>query len=132
MHKEILGKYVAILGAILFLSPLWGIADTYFIMSSTFQEITLFGTNEPKMPKEEMSSAALSTVLGFFLFLVSICLLAISVVGLSYRSKWLFWTLTIYSTVLLLVFPVGTLFGIMVLSALFLSRKKFGLGDNFT
>ncbi|MDT0595757.1 hypothetical protein [Glaciecola petra] len=132
MNKETIGKYVAVLGLLLFWAPLWGIIDSYFIMSSSFQEITLFGENEPKISQEEMSSAAFSTLIGFFLFLVALCLLTFTVVGLNYRTKWLFWLLIIYSTLLLIVFPIGTLLGIIVLVALVLSRKKFGLSGDVT
>lgn len=132
MKKEIIGKYIAILGLLLFWAPLLGLADSYLIMSSSFQEITLFGTNEPKIPREQMSSAALTTVIGFLLSIVALTLLAVSVVGLNYRTKWLFWALTVYSTLLLFMVPVGTLFGSIVLVLLVLSRKKFGLGDNVT
>jgi hypothetical protein len=130
LNKEIIGKYVTVLGLLLFWAPLWGIVDTYLIMSSSFQEITLFGTNEPKISQEEMSSAALSTLMGLFLFLVALCLLTFTVVGLNYRTKWLFWILIAYSILLLFVFPIGTSLGIILLIALVLSRKKFGLvGD---
>jgi len=101
-------------------------------MSSSFQEITLFGTNEPEISQKEMSSAALSTVIGFFLLLVALILLTVSVVGLNYRTKWLFWTLIIYSTLLLFMVPVGTLLGIIVLIMLVINRREFGLGDNVT
>ena len=132
MKTEIIGKYVAILGVIIFWAPLWGIVDSYLIMSSSFQEITLFGANEPKISQEKMSSAAFSTVIGFFLVLVALCLLILSVVGLNYRAKWVYWALIIYSTLLLFIFPVGTLLGIIVLVTLAFSRKKFGLGDKVT
>jgi hypothetical protein len=132
VKTEIIGKYVAILGVIIFWAPLWGIVDSYLIMSSSFQEITLFGANEPKISQEKMSSAAFSTVIGFFLVLVALCLLILSVVGLNYRAKWVYWALIIYSTLLLFIFPVGTLLGIIVLVTLAFSRKKFGLGDKVT
>jgi hypothetical protein len=132
VKTEIIGKYVAILGVIIFWAPLWGIVDSYLIMSSSFQEITLFGANEPKISQEKMSSAAFSTVIGFFLVLVALCLLIFSVVGLNYRAKWVYWALIIYSTLLLFIFPVGTLLGIIVLVTLVFSRKKFGLGDKVT
>ena len=132
MSKEIIGKYVAIFGLLLFWAPLWGIIDSYLIMSSSFQEITLFGDNKPEISQEEMSSAALSTFVGLFLSSVAICLLTFSVVGLNYRARWLFWVLIIYSALLLFIFPVGTFVGIVVLVSLLLSRKKFGLSGGVT
>jgi hypothetical protein len=132
MKKEMIGKYIAILGLLLFWAPLWGLADTYFIMSSSFQEITLFGANDTKIPRDEMSSAALSTALGFLLCLVALILLAVSVVGLNYRTSWLFWALVVYSILLLFMKPIGTLFGLIVLVLLVLNRKKFGLVNDIT
>lgn len=132
MSKEIIGKYVAVFGLLLFWAPLWGIVDSYLIMSSSFQEITLFGDSKPEISQEEMSSAAMSTVVGLFLSLIAICLLTFSVVGLNYRTRWLFWMLIIYSALLLLIFPVGTFVGIVVLVTLVLSRKKFGFSGDVT
>ena len=126
MKKEIIGKYVAILGLLLFLAPLWGIADSYFTMASSFQEITLFGTNDPKIAPEEMTSAAMFTAIGALLSMVGLILLAIAVVGLNYRKSWFFWALIIYSILLLIIIPIGTFFGLMVLTVLVLNRKKFG------
>ena len=87
MKKEIIGKYVAILGLLLFWAPLWGIADSYFTMASSFQEITLFGTNAPKIAPVEMSSAAMFTAIGALLSVVGVILLAIAVMGLNYRKS---------------------------------------------
>lgn len=126
MKKEIIGKYVAILGLLLFLAPLWGISDSYFTMASSFQEITLFGTNDPKIAPEEMTSAAMFTAFGALLSMVGLILLAIAVVGLNYRKSWFFWALIIYSILLLIIIPIGTFFGLMVLTVLVLNRKKFG------
>ena len=126
MKKEIIGKYVAILGLLLFWAPLWGIADSYFTMASSFQEITLFGTNDPKIAPEEMTSAAMFTAIGALLSMVGLILLAIAVVGLNYRKSWFFWALIIYSILLLIIIPIGTFFGLMVLTVLVLNRKKFG------
>jgi len=132
VSKEIIGKYVAVFGLLLFWAPLWGIVDSYLIMSSSFDEITLFGDNKAEISQEEMSSAAMSTVVGLFLSLVAICLLTFSVVGLNYRTRWLFWMLIIYSALLLFIFPVGTFVGIVVLVSLVLSRKKFGFSGDVT
>jgi hypothetical protein len=132
LKKEIIGKYVTILGLLLFWAPLWGVADSYFIMSSSFQEITLFGTNDTKIPRDELSSAAFSTAIGFLLCLVGLILLAVSVVGLNYRTSWVFWALAIYSTLLLFMIPIGTLFGLIGLVLLVLNRKKFGLVNDVT
>ena len=95
-------------------------------MASSFQEITLFGTNDPKIAPEEMTSAAMFTAFGALLSIVSLILLAIAVMGLNYRKSWFFWALVIYSILLLIIIPIGTLFGLMVLTALVLNRKKFG------
>jgi hypothetical protein len=101
-------------------------------MSSSFQEITLFGTNDTKIPRDELSSAAFSTAIGFLLCLVGLILLAVSVVGLNYRTSWVFWALAIYSTLLLFMIPIGTLFGLIGLVLLVLNRKKFGLVNDVT
>lgn len=135
MKKEIIGKYIAILGLLLFWAPLWGIADSYFIMASSFGEITLYGTNDPKIPQDEISSAAMFTAIGFLLCMVGLILLAVSVVGLNYRTSWLFWMLVLYSTLLLFMIPIGTLFGLIGgggLIVLVFNRKKFGLANHVT
>ena len=135
MKKEMIGKYLAILGLLLFWAPLWGIADSYFIMASSFGEITLYGTHDPKIPQDEMSSAVMFTAIGFLLCLVGLILLAVSVVGLNYRTSWLFWVLLLYSTLLLFMIPISTLFGFIGgigLIGLVFNRKKFGSANHAT
>lgn len=41
-----------------------------------------------------------------------------------------FWALVIYSMLLLLLFPLGTVLGAIVLAALVVSRGKFGFGGD--
>jgi len=124
LKKEIIGKYVTILGLLLFWAPLWGGADTYFVMSSSFQEITLFETNDPTIAPGALSSAAMTTAIGFLLCMLGLILLAISVIGLNYRTGSLFQTLIIYSTLLLFMIPIGTLLGLIGLTVLVLNRKN--------
>lgn len=130
MKKEVIGKYVAVLGVVLFWAPLWGVVESYLVLSPSFQEISLFSNNQPEISQEELSSASLSFLIGTFLFLVALCLLTFSVVGLHYRAKWLYWVLVIYSTMLIFVFPIGTFIGIAVLATLVFSRRKFGQNED--
>ena len=135
MKNEILGKYFAILGLILFWGPLWGIADSYFIMDSSFQEITLFGVNETKISREEMSLAAKYSAIGFLLFVLAIVLLAVSIMVLNYRKYWVFRLLIVYSILLIILLPLLTLLGgvgIVGLTLLILNRNKFSESNHVT
>ncbi|MDC8831011.1 hypothetical protein [Alteromonas gilva] len=125
MKKQTTGRYLAILGLLLFWAPLWGVVETYLLMASSFQEITLFGPNEPKIPQDELRAATINIIQGSLLSLVAIILFVVSVVFLKYRTGWLFWVLIFYSTILLLLFPIGTVTGIIGLVLLIVNRKKF-------
>ena len=100
MSKEVIGKYIAILGLFLFWAFPLGVADAFYPMYSSFQDISLFGTNEPKINPEEISMLE-SMVVGFGIFMLGLMFLLVSVIGLNYRTNWLFRTLLIYSILLL-------------------------------
>ena len=125
MSKEVIGKYIAILGLFLFWAFPLGVADAFYPMYSSFQDISLFGTNEPKINPEEISMLK-SIVVGFGIFILGLMFLLISVIGLNYRTNWLFWTLLTYSILLLFLIPIGTFLGLTGLIMLSLNRKKFG------
>lgn len=125
MSKEVIGKYITILGLLLFWALPLGMVDAIFPIYSSFQDISLFSTNEPKITPEEMSMLK-PIVVGFGLFMLGIMFLLISVTVLKYRTSWLFWTLIFYSFLLLFIIPIGTLFAFIGLITLGLNRKKFG------
>ncbi|NVJ64823.1 MAG: hypothetical protein HWD84_11440 [Flavobacteriaceae bacterium] len=129
MKKETIGKYVAILGVILFWAPLWGLIETVILMATSFNEITLFGPNDPKVPHDELRAATINIIQATLLTLVALILLAVSVTVLNYRTGWLFWVLIFYSTILLLVFPIGTVPGIISLVLLIINRNKFAINN---
>ena len=56
--------YLNTLGTIAAISPLLGLLGTVVGMIVTFQQITLFGTGDPRMMASGISMALITTVLG--------------------------------------------------------------------
>jgi hypothetical protein len=123
MKKEVVGKYIAILGFLFLLALPWAVANTVYSMYSAFAQITLFGTGDSKA---EITSSWVSTAIGLILFVPGFFLLLVSVIALNYRKNWVFWAMLISSILLLIIFPIGTLLGLVGLTVLFLERKSFG------
>lgn len=95
MKKEVIGKYIAILGALLLLALLWSIANTFYSFYSLFQEISLTGIADPKLMAGHISSTLISTVLGLVICFPGMLLLVISVTALNYRPKWVFYLILV-------------------------------------
>ncbi|MFQ3251266.1 MAG: hypothetical protein ACI9O6_003113 [Glaciecola sp.] len=123
MKKENAGKYLAILGLLFLLALPWAVANTVLSMYSTFDQITLFGTSDPS---SEIATSWVPTVIGMILFIPGFLFLLVSVVGLNYRKNWVFWAILVSSILLLIIFPIGTVLGLVGFMVLFSERKNFG------
>ncbi|NVK56538.1 MAG: hypothetical protein HWE26_13070 [Alteromonadaceae bacterium] len=98
-------------------------------MQSTFDEITLFGENKPKINYSDVNSAAIKTVIGLLFSALAIVLLAVSVTALNYRKNWFFGLLIVYSVILTLMIPISLLLGLAGMFSLLLllfNSKEFG------
>ena len=110
--KSTIGKKLAVTGALLQFSPLIGAAGTTVGMMSIFK--TLGGSDNVSDPQElsaNIGQVLIVTATGFGLSLVGLVLLCIALFALRYRAPWFFWFLVIYGGLLVLGFPVGTIFG---------------------
>lgn len=107
-----MGKKFAVTGALLQFSPLIGAAGTTVGMMRIFK--TLGGSDHVSDPQElstNIGQILIVTAMGFGLSLMGLVLLCIALFALRYRAPWFFWFLVIYGGLLVLGFPVGTIFG---------------------
>ncbi len=123
--REQLGKVLALVGCILQLALVIGIIIFIVDMVIAFQEITLYGSGDPKVMAGMISTALISGVLGS---VVAFPGLLINILGLSissYSAPWLFRFLITSSIFWFLVFPIGTLFGVVLLVVTLKKRKIY-------
>ncbi|MEE2026088.1 hypothetical protein [Alkalimonas mucilaginosa] len=124
MKNEKIGRYVAIVAVLLLLVLPIGLASTAFSMYSDFQAISLFETKETQVTSDERSIGSMLTILGVGLIVPGIALLIISIAGLRYRTRWIFWFSIMVSGFAIFIFPIGTFLTAALLTTLFLTRNK--------
>ncbi len=119
------GKIFALTGACLQTCPLIGLLLTFVCV------IHWIGLS--KAPPLEGNIRQLSTVMavaqlafagGLFLGIIGIALIVIALIR-KYREPWFFYFLIIYGLILLVVFPIGSVFGLVFLMTAFLLRHEF-------
>ncbi|MEI6322351.1 MAG: hypothetical protein WCP60_04515 [bacterium] len=71
-----------------------------------------------------MAVAQLAFAGGLFLGIIGIALIVIALIR-KYREPWFFYFLIIYGLILLVVFPIGSVFGLVFLMTAFLLRHEF-------
>nr|WP_136250603.1 hypothetical protein [Ningiella ruwaisensis] len=126
MNEKIVGKYVAVFGVVFLLALPWGVTNTFYVFYILFHEASLTGTGDPKLVAGGLSSALITTVLSLVLCVPGLLLLLISITVFRYRPNWLYWVTLISSLLLLLMIPIGSILGLVVLITVVLKRKSFG------
>ncbi|WP_196139947.1 MotA/TolQ/ExbB proton channel family protein [Aliikangiella sp. G2MR2-5] len=125
VKREQLGKILSLIGCILQSALVFGIIIFIVDMVIAFQETTLYGSGDPKVMAGMVSSALISVVLGCVVafpgLLMNITALLIS----SYSATWLFRFLITSSIFWILVFPIGTLLGVVLLVVALKKRKIY-------
>jgi len=79
LQTSIVGKWLALLGALLLLALPIGLVSSIVSMIEVFQTITLTGAGDPKVMAGEISHALISTILGLVLAFPGALLLATSI-----------------------------------------------------
>ena len=123
LKRYSLGKNLAIISSIIQLAVVAGFLKFAAEMFLSFQSINLYGTGDPKIMAGAISSAMIPMIIGCVLglpgFIMSITTYFIS----AYRSKWFFRYSITLSVFWILSFPVGTLFGIILMVVAIIKRK---------
>ncbi|MDQ8207965.1 hypothetical protein QEH52_10620 [Coraliomargarita sp. SDUM461003] len=122
------GKIFALVGACLQLGPLFGILVSILAMIGGVIHMSDFdnlgGVSESSL-EFSMVVALYAPLLGLLGNMIGyICLLFALFVS-RYRAPWFFWFMTIYSALILLLAPVGTVLGIVVLVYIIPRKEEF-------
>ena len=119
------GKILAIIGSIFLLAIPISVVTFVLKMVLIFEEITNSGNGDPQLLAGSISSALVPIVLGLVASLPGIFLLILSVSIFNYRRPWVFWVSLGTCLLCLLVFPIGTLLAIILLTLLLVKRRSF-------
>lgn len=119
------GKWLAIIGSLMQLGPLVGIACTVIGMMQAFDSLSSTG---PPADSSQLSSsismALVATVAGIGVGLIGAILLAIAIFATSFRAAWLFWTMILAGFLMLFAPPIGTAIGIALLGMALVKRRE--------
>ena len=105
--------------------PIAGAVMMIYKLADALGKVTLFGDSDPKILASEISQSLVPLVVSVFLALPSyLCIFAVLFLT-TFRSKafFRFWIFT--SIVMIISFPIGTLFGVILATVLLLKRKEF-------
>lgn len=82
-------------------------------MQHAFSILGSAGVGDPKALSKDIGEVLQSCGIGFGMSLIGLVLICISLFALRYRAKWFFYFCVIYGFGLFLVFPLGTVFGLV-------------------
>ena len=125
VKREHLGKVLSLIGCVLQLALVFGIITFIIDMVLAFQDITLYGAGDPKIMAGMISEALVNVVLGSVLAFPGLLINIIALFVSSYSAVWLFRFLITSSIFWILVFPIGTLFGVILLVITLRKRKLY-------
>jgi biopolymer transport protein ExbB/TolQ len=75
-------------GSIVLLGPVWGMIATVLGMTSTFQEITVYGSGDSRELSHGISASLVSTEIGILVAPIGLCILIVSIIVLrKYAEK---------------------------------------------
>lgn len=124
MKKDI-GKWLAILGALLLCALPIGILTSFASLISAFHKVNEYGASNPEMMATEISSALVATVLGLLISFPGIIVVFLSITIFKYREKWIYWV-SVFSLILVMLhIPIGTVLGLIMLGVLIVKRNLF-------
>ena len=119
------GRSLALWGAWLQLGAVFGLIGTVIGMIRAFRVLESEGAVEGELLAEHISLAVTSTIMGIIPVLIGFVLLLIALFSSKYRAPWFFWFMAIFSVLNLLAFPIGTVFGIIVLVYIIPRKEEF-------
>lgn len=120
------GFVFAILGCILLMALPIGIISSIISIVDTMQTIVLYGDEtDAKVMADALSKTLVDTALGLITSLPGFILMAIAIIIFQYRRPWVYRVSMIASFVMLILFPIGTVFAIILLIVLFKRKASF-------
>ena len=122
--REKLGKVLSYL-SLASLLPIIGIIAAAYQMINRIQDFRSSDGSDPELVASEISQSLVPLVLTMIPSLLSILCIFAVLFATTYRSKRFFRVWVFASIMLILLFPVGTLYGLVLGIALFVKRKEF-------
>jgi len=120
-----LGKWLAIIGACMQVGTPIGLITTVIGMRRAFSVLGSSGVGDPTQLSAAIGDTLISTAIGLSVGLIGVILIAVSVLAFHFRTPWIFWVSIIVSIFFLLVFPIGTIMGIVILIYSIMHWKEF-------
>ena len=116
------GKQIALLGVILQLGFVIGLAGTVIGMLRAFAELSKNSHAQPEALASHISLALYTTAGGMILSIIGVVLLFIALFGTKYRAPWFKTAMLILAILWLFHIPIGTILGAIVL--IYLSKHS--------
>ncbi len=120
-----MGKILAIIGALLHLGPVYGLAGTAIGMVKAFDTISTVGKANPAALNEHISLALSTTAEGLIAAAAGIVFVYIAFKFCQYRERWFYHALALISAFWMLFFPLGTILGGLCLYRLTRMKQEF-------
>ena len=124
-NKTYPGRKLALTGAFLQFGLLVGMAGTTIGMIRAFDALGHSGIADPKQLAASISTVLIATAVGLVISIVGFVLFGIAIFACGYRAPWCLFLLFVYGCLLVLAFPVGTIFGIVLLVYCHRHRPEF-------
>ncbi|MFC1582518.1 MotA/TolQ/ExbB proton channel family protein [Planctomycetota bacterium] len=119
------GKRLAQLGAVIQSGLLVGVVGTAIQMARSFNIISAQPNPQAGDLAEGMSNALILSYIGLFAYLVGFVLIIIAIWGYQYKEKWVFDNLFFSGFVLLVIYPIGTIAGFILLFSLIIRKHSY-------
>ena len=119
------GRGIAIAGVVLLAATLVGLAITAFHLTQVFATLADNGQADPSQLAGDISRSMVATVIGSFLAIGGAVLCGIALFGQGNREKWFLRCGMTISILNLLVVPVGTVIGIVLIIGFIMKWKEF-------
>lgn len=121
------GQWFAIVGAMLQLASLVGLAGTVLGIKRTFESLNQPPQRvvDPMQLSDSIGNAWISATWGFAASLLGIVLICVAVFANRYRARWLFWFMVVGGAFLVLAVPSSGIFGVALLVIALSKRHEF-------
>lgn len=119
------GKWLAIIGACMQVGIPIGLIWTETSMRHAFSSLGSSGIGDRERLSVAIGDTLIATAIGLSVGIIGVMLIAVSVLVFRYRTPWIFWFSIIISILFLLVIPIGTIMGIVILIYSITHRNEF-------
>jgi hypothetical protein len=119
------GKYLALCGVILQLGLPIGLIGTLVGMMRTFNDISANRPVDQNAIAAYIGAAMIATSIAMTLAIVGFILSLIAFFKVKYRARWFYTSLWAFCVLWLLLYPVGTILGIVMAYYLYTHKQEF-------